>query len=234
MRCAGLVRAACLLGALGAAPTRAQQAEPSKVDLGAFTREIMILRMEGNQQQLAMWMPPEFFVEAGMAESGDPRKQVEKEVAFLRPFLTIIVQCGADDELGRTAYLSEQAVRARAELALPDGSTLSPLKNVPPKVAAALAGMKAAIAAEGDAGSNNMHVLVFPAKDRDGRTIAEAGGKGKLTLNLKPHAPFSAASFTWHTPFDALIPPVACSKCQEPLSGKWTFCPYCGTKAPAR
>ena len=88
--------------------------------------------------------------------------------------------------------------------------------------------------AEGDAGSANMHVLVFPANGPDNKPIVEASKKDKLTLVLKADHQFKESTFVWRTPFDATTPAPPCPKCKEPLSAKWTFCPWCGAKVESR
>ena len=47
--------------------------QKSTVNLGAFVKEIMKLKIEGNRIELAMWCPFEFYVEANLAEGGQTR-----------------------------------------------------------------------------------------------------------------------------------------------------------------
>ena len=59
---------------------RAETGQVPAVDLGAFVKEIMKLKMAGNRTELAMWFPFEFYVEASRAESGQTRQEVEKRM----------------------------------------------------------------------------------------------------------------------------------------------------------
>lgn len=199
-----------------------------RVDLGSFTKEIMVLKIESGQTQLAMWFPFEFFVEANLAEPGKDREQVEKELKFLKPYHTIIVQCGLDREDGSTAYASQRDVRARAVLRLDKGVEIPALDKVPPLVSATVEAMKTLFAAEGDEGGANMHVLLFPATTKDGTPVIDTSKKEKLTLVLKANGLFKETVIVWHTPFDATTPLPPCPKCKEPISAKWTYCPWCG------
>jgi hypothetical protein len=206
-----------------------QPAAKPKVDLGSFTKEIMVLNVEGDQRQLAMWFPFEFFVEANLAGAGKNRAEVERQLRFLKPFHTVIVQCGLDKEDGSTAYANLKDVRARAVLKPDKAEAIPPLEKVPPLVAATVEAMKTAMAAEGDEGGSNMHVLLFPAATKDGRPIVDISKKGKLTLLLKADGRFKETVLVWHTPFDAMTPAPPCPKCAELISAKWSYCPWCGS-----
>ena len=212
------------------AALRAQPAAKSKTDLGSFVKEIMVLKMEDNQRQLAMWLPFEFFVEATLADSGKKRADVESDLAFLKPYQAVIVQCGTDKTDGTTAYASREEVRSRLVLKLDDGKEILPLEKAPPLVSAAMEAMKKIMNSEGDEGSANMHVFLFPATDADGKAYLDTTKQGKLTLVLKSNWRFKETVIVWHTPFDALTPVAPCRKCHEAVSAKWKYCPWCGEK----
>ena len=215
-------------------PVRAETKQASTpepaVDLGAFTKEIMQLKMTGDQSELAMWFPFEFYVESSWEKSNQTREDAEKDVEFIKPYLTIIVQCSLDQADGSSLYSSEKEVRARAVLLLPDGTEIHPLDKVPPTVAATVAAIKALMSAEGDAGGANMHVLVFPSKDKQGNLVVDTKKISKLNLQLKADRKFGNCVFTWRTPFDATTSAPPCQKCKESVSAKWSFCPWCGNK----
>ncbi len=227
----GKTRWVLLIGLLAmAAPLFSQEPPPArpKVNLGSFVKEIMILKMEGNQSQLAMWFPFEFFAQANLAEGGKSLADAEREVRFLKPFHVIAVQVALDQDDGSKVYSGEKAVRGRASLRLEQGGELKPLDRVPPLVSASVEAMKKMISAEGDAGSANIHVLIFPATTTDRKPVIDTAKKGKLTLVLKSQGPFKETTFAWRTPFDATTPVAPCSRCKEAVSPKWTYCPWCG------
>ena len=202
----------------------------STVDLGAFIKELMVMKIEGNNSQLAIWCPFEFYVEATLAEGGQTRATVEKDFSYLRPYLTVIVQCGIDQIDGSTLYSSEREVRARAVLKLADGTEIRPLDKVPPMVSIIVAAIKTMLSSEGDPGGANMHVLVFPSKSKQGKPIVDTVKKDELTLVLKANGNFNQTAFAWHTPFDAITNVPPCPMCGESVSAKWSFCPWCGEK----
>jgi len=179
--------------------------QKSTVDLSAFVKEIMKLKMEGNRIELARWLPFKFYMEANLAEGGQTRTAVERDIGFLKPYLTLIVQCSIAQPDGSSLYSSEKEVRARAVLKLADGTEIRPLDKVPPMVSSTAAAMKVMMASEGDPGGANMHVLVFPTKNKQGQSIVDTAQKDKLMLVLKADRKFNETIFTWHTPFDATM-----------------------------
>ena len=207
-----------------------QPATKQAVDLGAFTKEIMALKIEGGQQHLVMWMPYDFFVAAGMSDGTVPRESIERELGFLKSYITMFVMSSFEKPDGTEVFASETEVRNRAALKLADGSELKALTTVPPKVGAIVSVMKAFMAQQGGADRENMHVLVFPAATPQGKTVVDTAQKDVLTLNLKPDTRFRAVTFTWRTPFDAMTSVPDCPRCKAGLSAKWSYCPYCGQK----
>jgi len=69
----------------------------------------------------------------------------------------------------------------------------------------------------------NMHFLLFPAKDKNGQNIAEAKKEGAFSVKL------GEREFKWRLPLGSLLPPKICPKCGEKLSGAYNYCPYDGT-----
>ena len=50
----------------------------NKVDLGAFIKEIVSIKVSGNETQSAIWLPFEFNIEANRTIEGKSREQIEK------------------------------------------------------------------------------------------------------------------------------------------------------------
>lgn len=233
--------AALLLLLLVALPTplTAQQPTPAAhthnaaakaIDLGGFVKEMMVLKMDGETQHLALWFPFEFFVAAGMADGKNTRASVEDDMGFLKPYVTLAVQVNRDLPDGTSLYQTESEVRARAVLKLDDGTEIAPLARTPPMLTAALSAMKSVIAQQGGEDRANTFFMIFPNKTRTGKAVVDERQKDKLTLLLKADKNFRQAAFTWRTPFDAVASVPDCPKCKAGLSAKWTYCPYCGQK----
>ncbi len=204
----------------------------SNADLGSFVTEILKVEILGDVTQLAMWMPFDFYVEASLTDTRQPRDVIEQDMGFLKPYITMIIQSSIVQDDGSSMYAGESEVRKRAVLLAPDGSKIRPVDDPPPMVAATVAAMKTILASEGDAGGANMHVLIFPNKDKKGEPVIDTHKKSKLTLVLNADGPYEKAVFTWHTPFDAMVNAPPCAKCGEEVSATWTFCAWCGAPLP--
>ena len=228
--------AALLLVALLPQGSLAQQGAAHKhsVDLGAFAKEIMALRIEGGQHHLAMWTPYEFFVAAAISDGNVSKESMEKHLGFLKSYVPIFVSASVEKPDGTDVYATEAEVRRRATLVLSDGSEVRALdaNAVPPNLSAIVSQMKTFMAAQGGADRENMHILVFPATTPKGKTVINTAQKDKLTLMLKADARFRETAFTWRTPFDAMSSVPDCPRCKAGVSAKWTYCPYCGQKLP--
>jgi hypothetical protein len=220
---AGLLAAISVTGAADAPAT------PAKVDMGAFTKEVMKVKTEGGQADLALWFPQEFFVESCMSTPGAYREQIEKDLAFLKPFIVIMVESGTTRSDGTVQSAPEQETRSRAVLKLASGLEMKPLENIPPSVATTVAAMQKSMRIPAGQSGANMRALVFPAMSQ-GKPVVETRKKSKLTLVLKAAGDAQASEFTWRTPFDTTSSAVSCPKCRGESSVKWSYCPWCGTK----
>ncbi|MCD4830605.1 MAG: zinc ribbon domain-containing protein [Anaerohalosphaeraceae bacterium] len=216
-----------LLGAICTAVSPRWHAR-SKVDMGQFIKEIMIINIDGKQMNSAIWLPFEFNARAS-ASAGESIAETEKELAFLKSYLIFMVQSSLERTDGSLRYASEAETKARAVLRCKDGTTAHPLEDIPAKLAGRLEALKSVMASSGQ-GSENMHILVFPFKDRNGKTIVDAGQRDKLRLSLRGKGVFNSREFVWRTPFEAVFNGGVCNKCNEKVKAKWSFCPWCGNK----
>jgi hypothetical protein len=223
----GLVVLCAGIGVLAAG--RRGPAPKSKVDAGAFLREIMAMKIDGDRMEMAIWFPYEFF--AAAAAAGAQGEEGMKEIAVLKPYVVVVAMAQDEEADGTKKPSSESDLRGRAVLRLADGTEIKPVDKPPPKILVLLAAMKAGMAAQAGATGENAHILVFPNESK-GKPVVDVAHKDRLTLVLKAQGAFAEAVFTWRTPFDALNPAPACAKCKGEISSKWSFCPWCGTKAP--
>lgn len=212
----------------------AQEPTPKQnVDIGSFVKEIMIVRIEGKKQVLALWFPVEFFL--ATAIESDPRQtraSAEREMGFLKPYVTIAVQVNRELPDSTEVYQTEKEVRARAVLKLDNGTEVRPLETMPQMMTAALGAMKAIMSSQGGEDRANTHFLIFPNQTSSGKPLIDENKKDKLTLVLKADSNFREMSFVWRTPFDAVTSIPDCPRCKAGVSAKWTYCPFCGQKLP--
>jgi hypothetical protein len=218
--------AACAALAFVVAPIA--RAEEPKVNVGAMVTDMMKMQLNGNQQQLVMWMPFEFFVACGTAQ-GDSWDAASKAMEGFKPYHVVCVMREVTNADGTSTYATAEQVSESVVLKGPNGEEVKPVTNVPPKVASMAAVMRQAMSQQGGAQAENMRLLFFP-RQIEGKEFGSAEEKGKFTIELKAIDKFDASTVTYHTPFDALKPQHECPKCKEMVSAKWNFCPFCGAK----
>jgi hypothetical protein len=210
---------------MGAAPAGAPA--PSKGDVGAMSTERMRMQFDANNQQMAIWMAQDFFKLCGQLS---PNGGDDEQLKLLEPYIIVAVMRSNDDRDGTSHYASEQQVHSSSVIALDNGKQLKPLDKVPPRVSVIAAAMKAGMAAKSNS-ADHMFLLFFPAKTADGKPVVDSSKKDKLKLVLDPLPNMSKTEMVWRTPFDATNPATPCKSCKEPISAKWSYCPYCGAKA---
>ncbi len=221
-----LIIAAVSVAACAAASARWRV--KNKVDMGQFIKEIMIINIDDGQMNSAIWLPFEFNVHAN-ASNGKSIAEAEKELAFLKSYLIFMVQSSRERTDGSLRYASAEETKDRAVLLCRDGTTVNPIKIVPAQLAARLEKIKSVMANSAQ-NAKNMHILVFPSKNKNGRTVVNAAGRDKLQLTLKGRGVFDRAEFIWRTPFEAVFDGGFCAKCNEKVKAKWSYCPWCGAK----
>ena len=201
-----------------------------KPDLGAFIKEIVSIKVSGNQTQSAIWLPLEFYIEANQITQEKNSAKIKKELAPLKPYLIFMVQCSIENPDSPVVHESLNQLRRRAILKDRDGSEIGPLLDIPEQLSVRLNAIKSLMSQESAQSAANMHILVFPFKNADGNLIVDTNKRDKLTLVLNEEGLFNKAVFVWRTPFDALTKNITCSHCSESLSAKWYYCPWCGQK----
>jgi len=87
----------------------------------------MELKGGESQAQVALWFPFEFFVQSGLANGDTSRAVVDRQLRFLKPYQTIVVQCTYTQDDGSSVYASRPEVCARAVLRLDNGEEIAPL-----------------------------------------------------------------------------------------------------------
>lgn len=222
-----LVAAAVFFSA--GAPLAAQGRGPGNVN--DMVLDVMRTDLGPGRESMAMWLPQEFFVAAGMAQApGLDPKALEKELAFLLDYAVFMVQAKANGEDG-PVYLSSSQLRAAATLVDEAGRVVRPLTNLPPRVEATLNAVRQGFSAKG---REEFRLLVFPGQSPEGRQpFASPSRRGAVSLKLAKVGEFPGMSLTWKTPLASFVKPAACAKCGEALQPAWSFCPWCGTQPAA-
>ena len=75
----------------------------------------------------------------------------------------------------------------------------------------------------------NIQLIFFPGKSKNGLRIDDPRGQGDFTVLLKNDiAGEGTRSFDFHLPLNSLTPPKYCPKGKERVRANWKFCPWHG------
>ena len=211
-------------------PLAAQGRAPGNVN--DMILEVMRTDMGKGKEAMAMWLPQEFFVAAGLSQTpGLDPKDLEKELDFLRDYVVFMVQAKTQGEDGPVSLSSSQ-LRTAASLVDEAGRSVKPLTDLPPKVEATLNAVRQGFSAKG---RDEFRLLVFPGRSADGKqTIASPTRRGTISLKLAKVDEFPGMVLTWKTPLASFVEPAACTKCGESLQPAWAFCPWCAKPTAAK
>jgi hypothetical protein len=221
---------------LGTSASHAQDKKPPrpKGDVNNLMKELMSLKLEDDAQSFALWMPFESFVEIAIQPDGTNRDAVEEEIDYLKKYQVMVIGSYLDEKDGTRVYATQKELERLATLKLATGEEFPLAPTVPPKVVALSEQFKRTFSANQGEFGMNMHVLIFSAVAKDGKTVLTANRRNTLILSFREGGRFQAARHEWRTPFDALEPTPPCARCDQPLSAKWSFCPWCGAKIGPR
>ena len=76
----------------------------------------------------------------------------------------------------------------------------------------------------------NMNILFFPAKTRDGAPLADPQGNGSLFAVIRKVVGVDERVFEWKLPLTSLSPPKFCPVGGEKVEASWIFCPWHGNR----
>jgi hypothetical protein len=217
---------------LGLAPAHSQdkgKARP-KADPNNLLKEAMSLKLEEHQQAVAIWIPFEVFLELTLAPDASNREAMEEEIGYLKKYQILVLGISYEDSDGTRVYASKKDLEGRGTLKLATGEEFAIADKVPTEVTNLAEAFKQTMRANQGEMGKHLEVLIYSATAKDGKTVLKPAMKNMVIYTLKEGNGFKRTRLEWRTPFDALNPVPPCPRCNEPLSGKWTFCPWCGAK----
>ena len=146
----------------------------------------------------------------------------------MSPYILVAVVETKVEGVGNITYTAETALASEVRLRDANGAVYAPLdqNQINSLTQFILAFLKPALAKMGGGFWENMHFLVFPALDQNGRGIADATKDGMFSVEV------GEKEFRWTLPLGSLLPPKTCPACKKQLNGAYKYCPYDGTKLP--
>ncbi len=203
-------------------------AEENKANLNELIQEIQKRSEAAGDMTIVWWMPEDYW-RASLAQSPTATpEQMQKILDTLRPYTLFAVIDGKVGTYGGVVYKPEAETRASIKLKDSYGNGYLPLgeSEINADAKSFLLAMKPALVSVLGPMGQNMYFFVFPAKDKEGRNIADAKKEGSFVVQLGDR------EFKWSLPLPALLLAKICPTCKEKLSGAYKFCPWDGTKLP--
>lgn len=199
-----------------------------EIDVNALIAETQKVTREADDLNMVWWIPEEFWRASFSEDPSTTEAQIEEFIDVIRPYTIIVVVDGTIGSLGGITYTSEADIRATVKLRDSAGTVYKPLgeDSIDADIKNFLSMMKPVFINMLGPMGENMHFLLFPAKNKAGKQIADASKEGAFRIEL------GKREFKWRLPLSSLLPPKICPKCGEKLSGGYKFCPYDGTRLP--
>ncbi|UCG51919.1 MAG: hypothetical protein JSW58_17430 [Candidatus Latescibacterota bacterium] len=201
-------------------------AQDEKVDINALVQEIQKMSDETDEMTLVWWIPEEFWLVSFAQDPSVTETQTQEFLSVLRPYTIIAVVDGTLGPFGGVTYRPEAEIRSTIRIKDNQGTRYQPLgeDEVGADTKSLLAMMKPVFVNMFGPMGENMHFVIFPAKDKEGRRIGEAKREGAFSVSL------GEREFRWRLPLGSLLPPKICPTCGEKLSGAYGFCPWDGAE----
>ena len=202
--------------------------QENKINLNTLTQETQKMSERADEMTLIWWIPEEFWRVSFEQDPSITSEQTEEFIKVLRPYTIVVAVDGEMGSFGGITYESEQTIRSLIRVIDNDGSTYRPLSgnSIDADCENFLAMMKPVFVNMLGPMGENMHFFLFPAENKKGKKIADAGSEGNFSVEL------GQKNFKWRLPLGSLLLPKACPTCKEKLNGAYKFCPWDGTRLP--
>lgn len=196
------------------------------IDLNALTQETQKTSRKTDEVSLLWWIPEEFW-RASLSQNSDLSvTRAEEFLKVLRPYFALVVIDGRMGPLGGLTFKPEAMIRESVQLIDASGKRYRPIHNdsLDGDIRNLLQMFKPILSNMLGPLGQNMHFLLFPARDSRGSMIADARKEGGFSVLL------GNAEYKWRLPLGSLLLTKTCPVDGESLNGAWTFCPWHGAR----
>lgn len=201
-------------------------ADVKNIDMQELVRETQKMSRKSDEITMVWWIPETFWSASFAQTQGKSSADVEALLKIFRSYTIIVVVDGKMGAFGGISYKSEDLLRTSTRLVDSQGNSYVPRteNEIDADVKNLLRLLKPVFSNVLGPLGDNMHFMLFPAKGKNGKQIANAKESGQFEVKL------GEKEFKWRLPLDALLPVLVCDNCRQEGKGSWSFCPWCGTK----
>ena len=196
------------------------------VDIDLLVQDLQHLYFRDNDYLLVTWLPPELFL-AFMQAMGEWTPAMAEQVQdALKPYLVFYVSHAEVSASGGYDFSPGAKLIQGTTLIDESGTAYQPmpLERVDTSARAVIDGMRPGMEDTVGPFEENMHPVIFSARDSDGNKIADAKLSGRFRLTVLNK------TFNFRTPLGALVSPKKDPTTGEILNGAWTYSPWTGEK----
>lgn len=176
--------------------SRGEDVASSKIELDSISEDVMKGGSTQNRHTIVTWCAPQYLQAMGRA-AGDTDEEIEEILEVLRPYNMFIV-------LSKTIQLpysqkieTPEEILSRIQFVDRDGIVYKPLTS--DEVSEDAKTVSATLASGfGRQAGLKMTVVLFPAKDRFGKAVADATKKGSFKITM------DKLSIAWELPLDSV------------------------------
>jgi hypothetical protein len=204
-----------------------QSPEGQNITFGALAKETQQVSQSRSGMISVWWIPDELWRLAAQQNPSPAPPGAELLIKAVSSYILVaVVESNVDG--GNIAYTAETKLASEVKLRDASGTLYAPLdqNQINSVTQLFLVMMKPAFSKAVGGVGENMHFLVFPATDHNGRAIADATKDGMFAVEVGEKV------FRWTLPLGALLPSKTCPVCKAELSGAYKYCPYDGSKLP--
>jgi hypothetical protein len=179
-----------------------------------------------DEMTFVWWIPEEFWQVSFSQDPTVTEAQTQEFIRVLRPYTVIVVVDGKVGAFGGVTYKPEADIRANIQIKDSQETRYQPLSEdkIDADTKSFLSMMKPVLVNMLGPMGQNMHFVIFPAKDEKGQKIVDANKEGAFSVKLGERV------FRWRLPLGSLLPPRICPTCGENLNGAYKFCPWDGAE----
>lgn len=198
-----------------------------KIEFGSLLTDIQKTHGDQEELYLLLWLPLEYwsssFARAG--ESGES-KSTREMLELLSEYTIFAAVKGNPSAFGRSTYADESELRRMIRITDTAGESYQPLEpeQIDKDMRTLLQMLRPIFAKMAGSVGENAHFILFPGKNRSGRTLVDATGSGWLRVR------FDNINLDYRLPLGSLLAPKRDPATGETFPGNYDYNPFTGTQ----